>query len=316
MSIPPFLQQLQSRLLLPLLSIMMTLLVMFSAWQLAQLIWHSAYPNSRILLSQQQAERWAVLAMAPSTTPKALKPEALFTAEARPAPKPKVEAPKTALNLVLKAVFVAPDPQNSGAIIAQLSGASRYYKVGDTIDKLVATLYEVTENYVVLSRNGQLETLEFKPNAKTADKAQIETVIKAPTPQKSDNSPIAKTSSTVLNSLPDTGLAADIKRLNPKAFMNKYQTKFEENPNALLQEAGVTVAAGGRGYQVGQSQYSSLLESAGLKVNDVILSVNGQSLGDPAQDASLLKTLSSQKEVEVMIQRGERQFMVSFPISR
>ena len=51
-------------------------------------------------------------------------------------------------------------------------------------------------------------------------------------------------------------------------------------------------------------------------MGDVILSVNGNSLGDPGADAQLLGKLSQQSEVEVLIQRGSRQFAVTFPITR
>ncbi|MFG1488912.1 PDZ domain-containing protein, partial [Oceanospirillum sp. HFRX-1_2] len=60
----------------------------------------------------------------------------------------------------------------------------------------------------------------------------------------------------------------------------------------------------------------SLLTLAGLEMGDVILSVNGSQLGDPQSDAQLLGELSGKKEVEVMIQRGSRQFVVTFPITR
>ena len=97
--------------------------------------------------------------------------------------------------------------------------------------------------------------------------------------------------------------------------MRKYQQKFQEDPQALLMQAGMSPAPGG-GYEVGNSPYASLLTSAGLEMGDVILSVNGNSLGSPQNDAQLLGQLSQQKEVEVLIQRGSRQFAVSFPISR
>lgn len=313
----PLLKKWQAERLFALLPILTLFLVIISAWQLSQLIWRGLYPAYPLTLSQREAEEWAVLAMAPQSTPSNLRAENLFVTPAKPvAAKPKVEAPKTALNLVLKAVFMAPIPQQSGAIIALVSGQSKYYKVGDDVVAGVA-LFAVFDDHIVLSRSGQLETLAFKTVSKGLDRSASAGVQSASSAVVHQAAPAASVAqSSVLNNLPDTSLAADIKRLNPQAFMGKYQAKFEADPNALLQEAGVTVAAGGRGYQIGQSQYAGLLESAGLKVNDVILSVNGHALGDTSQDASLLKTLASQKEVEVLIQRGERQFMVSFPMGR
>jgi len=91
---------------------------------------------------------------------------------------------------------------------------------------------------------------------------------------------------------------------------------LEDNPQQVLDEAGISVAPSGVGYRIGQSQYSSFLTSAGLKVGDVVLSINGQVLGNTNQDAQLMGSLANQKEVDVEIQRGSRQIMVSVPIGR
>lgn len=296
-------------------------LVSVIAWQLSQLVWQLSAPDQTIILSNQKMEQWMLAGAEPASLDKRFISSNLFTKNPVSQPKPKpVVAPKTALNMVLKAVFVSTDQRPSGAIIAVQGKATEYFAVGAEL-KPGIFLAEVQDDYVVLERGrgGERESLFFpKQDTIVRSVAKQESRSESPVTQQKPRKALQSRTSTnkALKSLPETDLGRDIQRLNPKAFMTKYQALLEENPQEVLGQAGISVAPSGVGYRIGQSQYTALLTSAGLKVGDVVLSVNGQVLGNATQDAQLVGSLANQKEVEVEIQRGSRQFMVSLPLGR
>lgn len=76
--------------------------------------------------------------------------------------------PPTNLAVTLRAVFAASDPKAASAVIESSDGRTQVLKVGATIDSS-ASLQAVYANRVVLSRNGELETLYFPaPQESTA----------------------------------------------------------------------------------------------------------------------------------------------------
>lgn len=290
------------------------LIVSVIGWQAGVLVVQGLSGEGKTELSNQVVENWLMAGQRPSVVPRELAYDRLFAEQER-APEPVV-VPQTPLQMVLSAVFVAPENVNSGAIIATLNKNASYYKVGDEVESGIF-LKTVHDDHVVLNRNGNSEALYFKTSdssggVSTVSRADVPKETVDPVRPRAESTPVQ---SQAVKDLPQTELGSDIRRLNAAAFMRKYQQKMTEDPSGLLSEAGITPAAGG-GYQLGDSPYASLLTSAGLEMGDVILSVNGSQLGDPQSDAQLLGTLSQQSEVEVMIQRGSRQFAVTFPVTR
>ncbi len=291
-----------------------SVLVAVIGWQGGALVGQSAGASVSTELSNRVVEQWLIAGQRPTVEPSDLAYDRLFVEEEQ-TPEPVV-MPKTPLKMVLSAVFVAPENINSGAIIATLNKKASYYKVGDTVESGIR-LKTVHDDHVVLDRNGSPEALYFKESSSSG--GLVSSQVSDVAPQRSapvrTASAVAPVQPKAVRNLPETELGTDIRRLNAAAFMRKYQEKIQADPSALLNEAGITPASGG-GYQIGNSPYAPLLTSAGLEIGDVILSVNGSKLGDPQSDAQLLGTLSKQREVEVMIQRGSRQFVVAFPVSQ
>lgn len=111
--------------------------------------------------------------------------------------------PETTLQLTLRAVFAARDPQQASAVIETSDGRAQVLKVGASING-AAMLQEVHENRVVLSRNGVLETLFFPAPQESTEF----TIAQNTVPVSSDNSTDAASINT-----PPAGTSPDeIKR--------------------------------------------------------------------------------------------------------
>jgi general secretion pathway protein C len=68
------------------------------------------------------------------------------------------------------------------------------------------------------------------------------------------------------------------------------------------------------GYKISNQISQTGLRQAGLKQGDVILSVNGQPVGNIANDRSMIDQVVAAKRVRVEVQRDTRRFFVTIPI--
>lgn len=99
--------------------------------------------------------------------------------------------PQTTLQVTLRAVFAASDPKFASAVIESSDGRTQMIKVGGTVDAST-TLQAVHPNRIVLSRNGELETLLF------------------PAPQESSEVPADTLADTQNRAMPETTTVAGV----------------------------------------------------------------------------------------------------------
>ena len=52
-----------------------------------------------------------------------------------------------------------------------------------------------------------------------------------------------------------------------------------------------------------------------LQPGDIVLSVNGQGLGDPGVDQQLLQQMSNESQVRIEVQRGNSRFVVNHSLN-
>ena len=69
-----------------------------------------------------------------------------------------------------------------------------------------------------------------------------------------------------------------------------------------------------QGYRIGNEVANDVLTRAGLMRGDVILSVNGQPVGNMSNDQALIDQVMTQKRVRVGVQRKQRKFYLTVPI--
>jgi general secretion pathway protein C len=189
------------------------------------------------------------------------------------------KAPDTRLNLTLLGILAADQDKGSRALIADGGGDEKPYSVGDKVPGGV-NLQAIFPDRVILSRNGQLETLRLDKD-------------KAPSSLQANAAPASAPASTVSEEttemltkvreqlLLDPSKAADYIRVQP-ANVNGEQ----------------------RGYRIYPGRDRSVFNNAGLRPGDIVTSLNGTPLSDPAQALQQLADVSQASSLSLTIERG------------
>lgn len=266
---------------------LLVLLLLYVAYLSAQLVWYfvDTPANAELVLSELNQK---------STTSKSKKYDALpglhlfGEAGVKPVAKaaPAVTAPKTRLRLMLKGVFTSENASESSAIIEEIGRSAEYYRVGDKVPGN-ATLEEVYSDRVLLRRAGKLETLAF--DEKQTGGAGIAKVAQKPKSRASRSNEID----------------------SPERFIEEATQRLAEDPEKALNSVGL--ARGENGGYVYQGK-NPMLAGMNLKKGDVIMSVNGHTLGDVQKDKGLMKSLYEQGTLEVEVVRDGASFYVSYPL--
>lgn len=199
------------------------------------------------------------------------------------------EAPKTKLNLTLVGVVAATDPFYSSAIITS-SGKQDSYFVDSKITGSNATLSEIHQDRVILSVNGELQTLML---------SGVENIIaemkRAAANRATNNLPNDK----AIKTLP----------LDRAALLN--------NPGTLTDYIGISpVREDGEllGYRVRPGKDASLFNQAGLQNGDLAIELNGVDLTDAQQTFSLMKAFPTMTDISLTIERDGQLHELSFSI--
>ncbi len=287
-------------------------LVLLIAGTLARLVW---------LVVEGPLETSAGGITMPATTPLVQRPQytpetarnwKLFGDAATPVTTGTERAPATSLSLQLLGTFSTGNDRLSGAVIAERGKEGELFRIGAAVPG-GATLEKVEANKVLLRRRGQLETLAFDA-APIAGSAGAEAG-GVGAPQGLD---IAAGFRNLKERL--TGAAADASGNDAGGAGSKVKTvlanlahDIKDNPDAVLGEFGLKAASGG-GYLVGESTNADAVRNLGLRPGDVVLSVNGQPLGNVQNDARLVDEVKASGEARVEIRRGSQTFTVNYPL--
>jgi len=202
-------------------------------------------------------------------------------AETAPVLDAPIVAPETRLQLKLKGVFASSNPQRAFAIISDSKNQDKAYRLGSKVSG-GAVLHAVYVDRVILKRNGRLETLRMATFY---------------------NGKISK--STYKGQ--QTGRASINKRTvraTPK--LQQLKQTLLKDPQKIWQQVRISpVLKGGsiKGYTL-EHQDKQLMRSLTLQKGDVITAVNGQALSDPSVLYGLMNKLTSQKSIDVTIERN------------
>lgn len=202
----------------------------------------------------------------------------------------EINAPKTRLRLSLMGVFMAENAQQSSAIIAEQGREGEFFKVGDRVQGR-ARLSKVYEDKVILDNSGKFETLTFEDAEKIAG-----SIVSQP-----------KTSPTKKNKTNNLAYKQRLRTIKtPEQFVEFAKDELS-NPEQALKNLGLTATDGG--YVLKGA--SSMLTRIGMKPGDKLISVNGNTLGDPEQDKLLIDEVYASGSAKIVIERGSRRMTIN-----
>ena len=181
----------------------------------------------------------------------------------------------------LEGVFVA-QPASLSAAVINVGNVSMRYRVGQKIEGTNYQLDSVEWNQITLQRNdGTMQILKFGDSSSSIV-----------------NAPVA---SPVFQPQNPTQQA--------QAALGEAINQMKTNPSAYLSQMGLSMA-GGKGYEVMGNIPMNVQNQMGLRAGDKIMSVNGQSVGNPASDAQLLQQVQQSHHAQIQIQRGNQTLTV------
>jgi general secretion pathway protein C len=268
----------------------LTFTVLISS-QLAIFTWMTLSPNTLVLSEPTRAKGEVMIAQNQSIADMHIFGDAAV--EVIDVPK-DVNAPKTRLPLELLGVMAANIAENSSAIIAPKGGAGENYRIGDVVQGRT-TLAAVQQDQVILDSNGKLEALKF-------DLVRKQGIQQSGKPTREQRR--AQSGGSLKERFKQVRNASDA--------VNLLRDEVAINPAGALKQLGLVTSENGSGYKVSNS--GSMLTQLGLEPGDVILSVNGQTLGNLEDDQMLLEQVTNSGQARLEIQRGNRRFVVNHTI--
>jgi len=216
-----------------------------------------------------------------------------------------VVAPTTRLKLVLMGVFAHKEDERSTAIISEQRKPGKLFHIGDKVPGN-ATLAAVYEDRVLLNTRGKLEALYF-PQSKAATKSSRSKRSSTSRSTRSSRSSRAKKPSGI-SKMMRGGPSS------PGQIASVIGEELGQNAAGALKELGLE-QNNGNGYKIINGS-NPLFSAIGVKPGDVILSVNGMSIGDPERDPELIPKAiedSGGSCVIEILDTGGRQYSQTFP---
>ena len=242
-------------------------------------------------------------------------------------PEPSNEpAKETRLPLTLLGVFQAEHAEDSAAIVAQKGKAGLRYAVGQTMPGN-AELVEVLSDHIILRRAGVREALRFPKSDQLinanedAESSQNRQSITSS--QYSTNSESRRAVGQAKITPPNRSVGGQNRRLSSatrdsgtattRQVVEEYRDRLDADPEGTLNSIGVDPVQAGdaQGYKLGGLASSPLLRNTGLQSGDVLLSVNGQPVGDIAQDQLRINSVLAEGSARLEVMRGDRRFFVT-----
>ncbi len=273
---PAVLQQYNKRIA----TIVSLLLIVACAYLFVEITWMFLPQDEENAIPLQQNKKSVVDMQAQQNNFRQLTSANIFGVSEKAVSQKQTKAPETKLNLTLKGVLAAKPMERASAIIAQgKSGKEDIYSVGDRVPGGVL-IKEIHPDYVVLERNGQLETLKLQ---KISGVAGFESTRESR----------------------DAGGRSS--NLSPGAALREIRGDILKNPTSFGDYAlPVLVKENGKqiGYRLKPQKKGELLSELGIESNDVITEINGVKLDKPENGISALRKLSTAKDLNIVVKRN------------
>lgn len=217
-----------------------------------------------------------------------------------------VVAPETRLRLRLVGLSAGGNPNAGHAIITEDNRRERLYTVGDAIGSGQARVHQIHADRVILERDNAFETLRLPRadgGAVTAGARAQAPGNTAPRDYESDTYPMDSGSTDAYPTDSDSmaGLASDpgephVRRVDWLSDPDRLMQSIRARPviqNGML-----------HGLEVRPTRNARQFQQAGLQPGDVITSVNGMPVASIDNTDSLLQELSTQSQVDLVVERN------------
>jgi general secretion pathway protein C len=249
-------------------------LIVWLCWQLAAVFWLIAAPP------QPPVSRSVSLGSGTQSTTPNITGFSLFKEDRPDLAASAPTAFAVAVPLRLEGVFVS-QPLARSAAVLRVNNQSRHYRVGQIIEESQLTLTSVSWDHVMLQRpDGSLARLRFNEDLAASEA----------------NAPVG-TAAPLIQTPLSQGQQVD-------AMLDDASRQLSNNPAAYLSQMGLNATH--KGYEITESVPANLRARLGLKAGDRIVSLNGQPLGQPTNDARLLDQVKQQRRAQIEVQRGEQ----------
>jgi general secretion pathway protein C len=204
----------------------------------------------------------------------------LFGAAPAPPPVNDANAPPTNMPLVLTGIMASTDPKNGLAIIGTTATNAKVYPVGERVPGN-AQVHAIYPDRVLLERNGAIEALLLP--AKFAGGGVAPALRAGP-------SALDRMQRVISN---EPGLISDVLRPQPVFAEGKL-----------------------RGYRVYPGRNTRAFAALGLRNGDLVLSINGTALDDPARGNDIFSSLGNSDQARVTVMRNGQQQDITLNMSQ
>jgi general secretion pathway protein C len=257
------------------------LLIVACAWLLVEITWMFFPQGEETALSVRQKAQPLNGTQTEQDSFKKLTSANVFGVSEKAIIQKQSKVPETRLNLSLKGVLATTPMTMASAIIAQgKNGKEDIYGIGDKMPGGVI-VKEIYPEYVVLERNGQLETLRLQKISGVANLT-------------SSAKPYGRAGGRSVAG-------------SPGAALKQIRGNILKNPASFGDYAlPVVVKENGKqiGYRLQPQQKGQLLSEIGIQTNDVITQINGVKLDKPQNGISALRKLSTAKNLNIVVRRN------------
>ena len=229
------------------------------------------------------------------------------------APVTPAEMPVTPLNLSLRGVVAADNPVTALAIIADQGGKEDYYAINAELPG-GAKLKEIHSDRIILVRNNQDEVLRL-PREATDENIPVAVPVNAAAPPAPATEPPPQAPAAA------AGSKAPSPEHNPEALaiLRSYRDALQTNPQLLAGVAKaepVTEAGRQLGYRINAGNDATFLPRFGLEPGDIITTINGIVLDNPAKGLEAVGKLGSATQVNIGFLRQGQPRTMSFNLNQ
>lgn len=192
-----------------------------------------------------------------------------------------LEAPDTHLNLTLTGILAASNPMLARALIKDATGKQRSYGVDDDVPG-GARISAIHTDRVIMLRNGRYETLRLESNKTPGAPSASAQRIAPPSGLSADA--VAKLKQARQDIVANPAKASDYVRIQPVYNNGKL-----------------------KGYRIYPGRQRELFTQAGLQPGELVTSVNGVTLDDPARGLQMLGDLAQAGSFNLTLENSNGQ---------